>query len=106
MDSLATPTPSFERNRFAGESCDKDVSAPDIRCFPRFTASSHRGGLISEVSGKPESSQVKAAIVDSPTPRNTTCAAARRAVEHSSSDETVGTFTVFAKLAVCVVSWS
>ena len=56
------------------------------------------------MSGKPQSPLVKAVIVDSPTPRNTTHAAVRHAVENSGSDETVGTFTVFAKLAVCVVS--
>jgi hypothetical protein len=89
------------------KSCDKDVSGPGIQCFRRFTAFSQRTERSGEVArkttvapGHRESTltrrvQIQVTRADA---WNTFC--------NQGSNETDGTFTVFAKLTVCVVSWS
>jgi len=69
--------------------------------FPPFYGFLSPDPVWGEVSGKPQSPQVSAIVVDQPTSHDTTRAAPCPAFANCGSDETNGTFTVFVKLTMC-----
>jgi hypothetical protein len=74
----------------------------DVSAFLRLPLS--RPGVLVKCPENPLPTELSQVIVDQPTSHEVTRAAICSASLNWGSDETDGTFTVFVKLAVCVVS--